>query len=125
MPLKKYRPLTNDANNLISANYTAGLALLGLEDSKGAADAFRRVTAQEGKTEDEARKTLVFQAHSRLAELNGILGDHAAAVQEYQYIIENSEDVDLKGRSLLRNGIRARGTTPSQSGGVDELPERH
>ena len=98
---EKVPTLTNDANNLISANYTAGLALLGLEDSKGAADAFRRVTAQEGKTEDEARKTLVFQAHSRLAELNGILGAHAAAVQEYQYIIENSEDVDLKGRSYF------------------------
>ena len=98
---EKVSTLTNDANNLISANYTAGLALLGLEDPKGAADAFRRVTAQEGKTEDEARKTLVFQAHSRLAELNGTLGDHAAAVQEYQYIIENSEDVDLKGRSYF------------------------
>ena len=98
---EKVSTLTNDADNLISANYTAGLALLGLEDSKGAADAFRRVTAQEGKTEDEARKTLVFQAHSRLAELNGILGDHAAAVQEYQYIIENSEDADLKGRSYF------------------------
>ena len=98
---EKVPTLTNDANNLISANYTAGLALLGLEDPKRAADAFRRVTAQEGKTEDEARKTLVFQAHSRLAELNGTLGDHAAAVQEYQYIIENSEDVDLKGRSYF------------------------
>ncbi|MDE0399414.1 MAG: tetratricopeptide repeat protein [Candidatus Poribacteria bacterium] len=98
---EKVPTLTNDADNLISANYTAGLALLGLEDPKGAADAFRRVTAQEGKTEDEARKTLVFQAHSRLAELNGTLGDHAAAVQEYQYIIENTEDVDLKGRSYF------------------------
>ena len=98
---EKVSTLTNDADNLISANYTAGLALLGLENPKGAADAFRRVTAQEGKTEDEARKTLVFQAHSRLAELNGTLGDHAAAVQEYQYIIENSEDVDLKGRSYF------------------------
>ena len=97
----KVATLTNDANSLISANYTAGLALLGLEDPKGAADAFRRVTMQEGKTEDEARKTLVFQAHSRLAELNGTLGDHAASVQEYQYIIENSEDVDLKGRSYF------------------------
>ena len=98
---EKVATLTNDANNLISANYTAGLALLGLEDPKGAANAFRQVTAQEGKTDDEARKTLVFQAHSRLAELNGTLGDHQAAVQEYQYIIENTEDVDLKGRSYF------------------------
>ena len=98
---EKVATLTNDANNLISANYTAGLALLGLENSKGAADAFRKVTALEGQTEDEARKMLVFQAHSRLAELNGVLGDHAAAVQEYQYIVENTEDADLKGRSYF------------------------
>ena len=98
---EKVATLTNDADNLISANYTAGLALLGLENPKGAADAFRKVTALEGQTEDEARQTLVFQAHSRLAELNGTLGDHAAAVQEYQYIIENTEDVDLKGRSYF------------------------
>ena len=62
---------------------------------------FRKVTALEGQTEDEARQMLVFQAHSRLAELNGTLGDHAAAVQEYQYIIENTEDADLKGRSYF------------------------
>ena len=98
---EKVATLTNDANNLISANYTAGLALLGLENPKAAADAFRKVTALEGQTEDEARKMLVFQAHSRLAELNGTLGDHAAAVQEYQYIIENTEDADLKGRSYF------------------------
>lgn len=98
---EKVATLTNDADNLISANYTAGLAFLGLENPKGAADAFRKVTALEGQTEDEARKTLVFQAHSRLAELNGTLGDHAAAVQEYQYIIENTEDADLKGRSYF------------------------
>ena len=98
---EKVATLTEDANNLISANYTAGLALLGLEDNKGAADAFKAVTALEGQTEDEARKSLIFQAHSRLAELNGILGDHAAAVQEYQYIIENTDEADMKGRSYF------------------------
>ena len=98
---EKVSTLTDDANNLISANYTAGLAFLGLEDNKGAADAFKAVTALEGQTEDEARKSLIFQAHSRLAELNGILGDHAAAVQEYQYIIENTEEADMKGRSYF------------------------
>ena len=98
---EKVRTLTEDANNLISANYTAGLALLGLEDNKGAADAFKAVTALEGQTEDEARKSLIFQAHSRLAELNGTLGDHAAAVQEYQYIIENTDEADMKGRSYF------------------------
>ncbi len=98
---EKVSTLTEDANNLISANYTAGLALLGLEDNKGAADAFKGVTALEGQTEDEARKSLIFQAHSRLAELNGTLGDHAGAVQEYQYIIENTEEADMKGRSYF------------------------
>ena len=98
---EKVSTLTDDANNLISANYTAGLALLGLEDNKGAADAFKGVTALEGQTEDEARKSLIFQAHSRLAELNATLGDYAASVQEYQYIIENTDEADMKGRSYF------------------------
>ena len=98
---EKVSTLTDDANNRISANYTAGLALLGLEDNRGAADAFKAVTALEGQTEDEARKSLIFQAHSRLAELNATLGDHAASVQEYQYIIENTDEADMKGRSYF------------------------
>ena len=98
---EKVETLTDDADNRISANYTAGLAQLGLEDNKGAADAFKAVTALEGQTEDEARKALIFQAHSRLAELNGTLGDHAAAVQEYQYIVENTQEADMKGRSYF------------------------
>jgi tetratricopeptide (TPR) repeat protein len=98
---EKVATLTDDVNNLISANYTAGLALLGLEDNKGAADAFKAVTALEGQSADEARKPLIFQAHSRLAELNSTLGDYAASVQEYQYIIENTDDADMKGRSYF------------------------
>lgn len=98
---QKVATLTSDADNLISARYTEGLAKLELDDPKGAAAAFKQVTALEGKTENEARKTLIFQAHSRLAELNGTLGDHAAAVQEYQYIIENTDAADLKGRSYF------------------------
>ena len=98
---QKVATLTDGADNRISASYTEGLAKLGLGDDAGAAAAFKQVTALEGQTEDEARKTLIFQAHSRLAELNGTLGDHAAAVQEYQYIIEHTEDADLKGRSYF------------------------
>ena len=98
---QKVATLTDDADNRISASYTEGLAKFGLDDEAGAAAAFKQVTALEGQTEDENRKTLIFQAHSRLAELNGNLGDHAAAVQEYQYIIENTEDADLKGRSYF------------------------
>ena len=71
------------------------------EDNKGAADAFKAVTALEGQGADEARKPLIFQAHSRLAELNSTLGDYAASVQEYQYIIENTDDADMKGRSYF------------------------
>ena len=62
---EKVETLTDDANNRISANYTAGLAHLGLDNNQGAADAFKKVTALEGQTDDEARKTLIFQAHSR------------------------------------------------------------
>ena len=98
---QKVSTLTDDADNRISASYTEGLAKLGLDDEAGAAAAFKQVTALEGQTEDENRKTLIFQAHSRLAELNGNLGEHAAAVQEYQYIIENTDDADLKGRSYF------------------------
>ena len=98
---EKVETLTDDANNRISANYTAGLAWLGLDNNQGAADAFKKVTALEGQTDNETRKTLIFQAHSRLAELNGTLGDHAASVQEYQYIIENTDDADMKGRSYF------------------------
>ena len=92
---------SSEANDLISASYTLGLARLGLNDDKGAVDAFRQTTSQEGQTEDEARKNLISQAHSRLAELNSAIGDYPAAVEEYQYIIEHSEDGDLKGRSYF------------------------
>ncbi len=98
---QKVATLTDDADNRISASYTEGLAKIGLEDPQGAADAFKQVTALEGQTEDENRKTLIFQAHSRLAELNGTLGNHADAVKEYQYIIENTENTNLKGRSYF------------------------
>ncbi len=98
---QKVATLTTDVDNRISASYTEGLAKVGLEDTQGAADAFEQVTKLEGQTEDENRKALIFQAHSRLAELNGTLGNHARAVKEYQYIVENTDDENLKGRSYF------------------------
>lgn len=92
---------SSEVNDLISASYTLGLARLGVNDNKGAVEAFRQTTSYEGQTEDKARQNLISQAHSRLAELNTTIGDYSASVQEYQYIIEHSEDEDLKGRSYF------------------------
>ena len=97
----KVAEMTDNVDNLISAGYTLGLAKLGLKETKGAIDAFKQVTALEGQTEDEARKNLVSQAHSRLAELHNSVGNYQDAVKEYQYIIANNDDPDLKGRSYF------------------------
>ena len=90
-----------DVDAAISAYYTIGLAKYGLNDSKGAIEAFRQTTSYEGKTDDEPRQDLVRQAHTRLADLNTAVGDHAAAVQEYQYVIQHTDDDDQKGRSYF------------------------
>ncbi len=97
----KVAEMTNNADNLISAGYTLGLAKLGLKDNNGAIAAFKQVTALEGQTEDEDRKNLISQAHSRLAELHNSVGNYQDAVTEYQYIITNTDDPDLKGRSYF------------------------
>lgn len=97
--------MTDNVDNLISAGYTLGLAKLGLKDTKAAIDAFMKVTALEGQTEDENRMNLVSQAHSRLAELHSSVGDYASAVKEYQYIIANTDDDDLRGRSYFAMGF--------------------
>ena len=97
----KVAEMTNNVDNRISAGYTLGLAKLGLKDNKGAIEAFKQVTALEGQTEDEARKSLISQAHSRLAELHNNVGNYPDAVKEYQYIIANTENPDLKGRSYF------------------------
>ena len=90
-----------DVDAMISASYTLGLAKFGLDDLKGAIEAFGKTTSYEGQTEDEARQSLIHQAHSRLAELNSAVGDHAAAVAAYQRVIQNTEDSNLKGRSYF------------------------
>ncbi len=98
---EKVAEITENVDNLISAGYTLGLAKLGLKDTQAAIKAFKQVTALEGQTEDETRQNLISQAHSRLAELLSSVGDYAAAVKEYQYIIANTEDDDLRGRSYF------------------------
>lgn len=98
---EKVAEMTENVDNRISAGYTLGLARLGLKDTKGAIEAFMQVTALEGQTEDENRKNLISQTHSRLAELHSNVGNYAAAVKEYQYIIANSEEDDLRGRSYF------------------------
>ncbi len=98
---EKVADMTTNVDNLISAYYTIGLSQLGLKNSQAAIDAFKQVTAKEGQTEDDNRKNLISQAHSRLAELLSNVGDYAGAVKEYQYIIANTEDDDLRGRSYF------------------------
>ena len=93
--------MTENVDNRISAGYTLGLAKLGLKDTKGAIDAFQQVTALEGQTKDQARLNLISQAHSRLAELHSSVGNYQDAVKEYQYIITNTEEDDLRGRSYF------------------------
>ena len=98
---EKVAEMTDNIESLVSTGYTLGLAKLGLKDTKGAIEAFMQVTALEGQTENEARKELISQAHSRLAELHSNEGNYTDAVKEYQYIIANSEDADLRGRSYF------------------------
>ena len=90
-----------DVDASISAYYTIGLAKHALNDSKGAIAAFRQTTSYEGQTEDKPRQDLIRQAHTRLADLNTAVGDHAAAVREYQYVIQHTDDDDQKGRSYF------------------------
>jgi len=93
-----------DVDTMVSAYYTLGLAKYSLNDNAGTIDAFRKTTSYEGQTEDKARQGLIYQAHSRLAELNSTVGNHIEAVGEYQYIVQHTEDADLKGRSYFAMG---------------------
>ena len=102
----------------ISAYYTLGLSRFGLNDLTGAIEALRKTTSFEGQTEDPARQNLIYQAHSRLAELNTTVAagykklkqddkareSYTAAVAEYQYVVEHTDNADLKGRSYFAMG---------------------
>ena len=90
--------------NNISAAYTIGLAKEALGDSNGAIAAYNIATSFEGQTDDAGRIDLIFQSHSRLAELYSNTGKDAQAVSEYQYIIDNTEDTNLKGSSYFAMG---------------------
>lgn len=98
---EKVWEMTEKVDNRISAGYTLGLSKLGLKDNKGAIEAFSRVTSLEGQTQDNVRINLISQSHSRLAELHTSEGNYQDAVKEYQYIIANTEEDDLRGRSYF------------------------
>ena len=87
--------------NNISAAYTMGLSKQGLGDSIGAIAAYNTAASYESQTDDATRLDLIFQSHSRLAELYSNTGKSAEAVGEYQYIIDYTDDSDLKGSSYF------------------------
>ena len=97
--------LNHSVDSMISAYYTLGLAKFGLGDDEAAVVAYAKAISYEGETEDEARKDLIFQAHSRLAELYNSQEAYSHAVQEYQYITENTDDANLKGNSYFAMAI--------------------
>ena len=97
--------LNHSVDSMISAYYTLGLAKFGLGDDEAATIAYAKAISYEGETEDEARKDLIFQAHSRLAELYNSQEAYSHAVQEYQYITENTDDANLKGNSYFAMAI--------------------
>ena len=74
-------------------------------DDEAAVVAYAKAISYEGETEDEARKDLIFQSHSRLAELYNSQEAYGLAVQEYQYITENTDDANLKGNSYFAMAI--------------------
>ncbi|MEC7866727.1 MAG: tetratricopeptide repeat protein [Candidatus Poribacteria bacterium] len=97
--------LNHSVDSMISGYYTLGLAKFGLGDDEAAVVAYAKAISYEGETEDEARKDLIFQAHSRLAELYNSQEAYSYAVQEYQYITENTDDANLKGNSYFAMAI--------------------
>ena len=102
---EKVVELDHSVDSMISAHYTLGLAKFGLGDNEAAIVAYAKAISYEGQTEDDARKDLIFQAHSRLAELYNSEEVYSRAVQEYQYIIENTDDANLRGNSYFAMAI--------------------
>jgi len=93
-----------DADMQISINYTMGLAKNSINDNNGAIAALKEVVSFEGKTQDEARKELISQSHTRLAELYKEVNDYSNAIKEYQYIIQNTNDKATLERTYFAMG---------------------
>ena len=88
---------TPDVDVLIKTLYTLGLAQIGLKNNVSAIEAFRKVTLCEGQTMNPDSSNRIYQAYLHLAELNISVGDYAAAVRDYQYVIEHTDDRIQKG----------------------------
>ena len=93
-----------DTDLQISINYTMGLAKKNINDNKGAISALQKVVSYEGKTENENRKELISQSHTRLAELYKEEEDYSNAVNEYQYIISHTNDKQTLERTYFALG---------------------
>jgi tetratricopeptide (TPR) repeat protein len=90
-----------DADMSLSVYYALGLAKEGLEDKAGATEAFQQVISLADEVKDEKRQASVYDAHTRLAELYLDQGQYESAVQEYEYIINHSQDAEAQARSYF------------------------
>ena len=90
-----------DADMSLSTYYALGLAKAGLKDQTGATEAFQKVVSLAEQVGDEKRQASVYDAHTRLAELYLDQGQYEPAIQEYEYIINNSQDKDTQARSYF------------------------
>jgi len=90
-----------DVDMSLSTYYALGLAKGGLGDKPGATAAFQQVLSLAEQVKDEKRQASVYDAHTRLAELYLDQGQYGPAIQEYEYIINNSQDKETQARSYF------------------------
>jgi tetratricopeptide (TPR) repeat protein len=89
----------------LSTYYALGLAKAGLKDQAGATEAFQKVVSLSEQVGDERKQASVYDAHARLADLYLDQGQYEPAIQEYEYIINNSQDKDIQARSYFSIAI--------------------
>jgi len=85
----------------VSIHYALGLAQAGMGADDEAITAFRKVLEFEGQVEDEQKKQSIYDSHTRLAELYSKSGAHTAAVTEYQYIVNHSDEKKTQSRAYF------------------------
>ncbi|HIE28750.1 TPA: tetratricopeptide repeat protein [Candidatus Poribacteria bacterium] len=90
-----------DADMSLSVYYALGLAKAGLQDKPGAIEAFQQVISLAEQVRDERRQASVYDSHTRLAELYLDQGQYEPAIQEYEYIINHSQDKETQARSYF------------------------
>jgi len=81
--------------------YALGLARAGMEADDEAIAAFRKVLEFEDQVTDEKIKQSIYDSHTRLAELYSKSEAYTAAVVEYQYIINHSDDTETQSRAYF------------------------